>query len=85
MKKVMALVLGVALVGVGGSAGMTFAQTGTGGGTGTKKSTTTTASPTTTRTTASQKTAPTTSKNRNCPGKAGKHGKHKGLAHNPNC
>jgi hypothetical protein len=95
MKQVLALVLGVAL---GASAATTFAQTGTGGGTGTK-STTTTTSPTTaptttntgtksTTTTSSPTTAPTTTKKTtkmDCPGKAGEQGKHKGLAHNPNC
>jgi hypothetical protein len=84
MKQVIALLLGLALV--GGSAATTFAQTGTGGGTGggtgTKstttttsptgtKSTTTTTSPTTRQTTSqttSSTTAPTTSKNKDCPG-----------------
>src|SRR6266516_4362363 len=72
---------------------------GTGGGTGTKSTTTTTSpttkpttSPTTSTTTrqttgqtTSPTTAPTTSKNKDCPGNAGKHGRHKGLVHNPNC
>jgi hypothetical protein len=102
MKQVLALVLGVALVGA--SAATTFAQTGTGGGTGGgtgTKSTTTTTSPTTaptttntgtksttsTTTTSSPTTPPTTTKKatKNCPGNAGEHGHHKGLAHNPNC
>jgi len=92
MKQVMALVLSIALVGA--SAATTFAEgTGGGGGGGTgTKSTTTTTSPTTSTTTrqttgqtTSPSTAPTTSKNMDCPGKAGKHGRHKGLANNPNC
>ena len=73
MKRVMALVLGVALVGA--SAATTFAQTGTGtgGGTGTKSTTTTTS-----RTTTKQSTT------EDCPGHAEK-SKGKATAHNPNC
>ena len=81
MKRVMALVLGVALVGA--SAATTFAQTGTGtgGGTGTK-STTTTTSPTTGATTSRTTTQRSTTED--CPGNAEK-SKGKATAHNPNC
>ncbi len=101
MKQVMALVLGAALVGASAATTFAQTGTGggTGGGTGTKSTTTTTSpttkpttSPTTSTTTrqttgqtTSPTTAPTTSKNKDCPGNAGKHGRHKGLVHNPNC
>src|SRR2546423_6426131 len=77
MKQVMALVLGVALVGA--SAATTSAQTGTGTGT---KSTTTTTRPTTSPTTAPTTTKKTTTVD--CPGKAEK-SKGKATTHNPNC
>ncbi len=85
MKRVMALVLGVALVGA--SAATTFAQTGTGtgGGTGTKSTTTTTSptrSPTTGATTSRTTTKQSTTED--CPGHAEK-SKGKATAHNPNC
>jgi hypothetical protein len=90
MKQVMALVLGVALVGA--PAAKSCAQTGTGGGggTGTKstKSSTTTTNPTkSTTTTTSPTTPPTTTKKTttvDCPGHAEK-SKGKAIAHNPNC